>query len=80
MLDLSLDKFVAARDKIVVAMRDEMKALRLRLENVAYGPDREYLKALENLREDCDGAGHQHCMQSLKLIREGKIAELKHNS
>lgn len=77
LLDLSPDDFVAARDRIAGMMRREMEALRLRLERILYDadPDARYLEALEKLRDDCDGPGHQSCMQRLKLIRERKSDE-----
>lgn len=57
-----------------------MEALRLRVERIVYGSDTRILKALEKPREHYDDAGHRFCMQSLDLIREGKAAELNHDS
>ena len=63
-LDMCEECFQGAEDKILAAVRREMEELRRRLERIQFGPDTTYLKDLEDLVKECDGAGHQTCMLS----------------
>lgn len=69
LLDLSSDAFEAAQNKILGAMRKKMKALRLLLEQVAFGGYELDVEGLEHIVQDCDGAGHRSCKRSLERER-----------
>lgn len=66
LLEMSEDGFQRATDGILAAVRCELDALRLSVEDIFYrDADQSYMR-LESLVEDCAGVGHRAFMRSFE--------------
>lgn len=72
LLDASAEDFQEARDSIFAAVKVAMDELRIQLEWIYFGESDAYLVQLADLVEDCDGVGHQACMQSFQRTKHSR--------
>ena len=72
LLYASAEDFQQARDSIFAAVKVAMDELRIQLEWIYFGESDAFLVQLADLVEDCDGVGHQACMQSFQRTKHSR--------